>query len=65
MTPYSRLNTTIKSCPMGLPLAVKISEVTPMREAQRVSVLPRSKTRKDRKINRVEMPHKNRSVREK
>ena len=41
---------------MGFPLALKMREVVPMREAARVMVLTRSKIRKDIKISREEEP---------
>ena len=50
-------NTTISSCPMGLPLALKISEVTPMRDAISVKELVRSKSRKERRIKAMELLH--------
>ena len=34
--PYSRLNTIISNCPNGLPFALKINDVTPIRDAHRV-----------------------------
>jgi hypothetical protein len=36
MIPYIRLNTTIKNCPKGFPLALKINDVTPIKDAIKV-----------------------------
>ena len=36
MKPYSKLKSTISTCPMGFPLALKISDVTPISEAASV-----------------------------
>ena len=57
MMPYNKLNTTISTCPMGLPLALKISEVTPIREAIKVRMFSRSKRQKEPTINKTDEDH--------
>ena len=57
MMPYSKLNTTISTCPKGFPLALKISEVTPMREAIKVRMFSRSKRQKEPAINKTDEDH--------
>ena len=42
MIPYSALKHTISSCPKGFPLALKIREVTPIRDAARIPNCVRS-----------------------
>jgi len=34
--PYSRLNIIIKNCPKGFPFALKIKDVTPIKDADSV-----------------------------
>ena len=36
MIPYNKLKITIKSCPNGFPFALKISDVTPIKDADSV-----------------------------
>ena len=36
MIPYSKLNITIRNWPKGFPLALKIRDVTPISEADKV-----------------------------
>ena len=57
MIPYSRLNTTIRSCPTGFPLALKISEVTPIKDAAKVRWFSLSKIQKDSTISATEEHH--------
>jgi hypothetical protein len=56
---------TMRNWPKGLPLALKMREVTPMREAARVIVFSRSNIQKETRISRVEQLHSAISVLEK
>jgi len=60
--PYSTLNTTIRNCPNGLPFALKIKEVTPIKEAISVKMLSLSKIIKETNISITDMHHKEISV---
>lgn len=65
MAPYSRLNRIMSACPAGLPFALKIREVTPIREAARVIQLSRSNARNASRMPHTEPPHRSRSPLEK
>ena len=47
----------MRICPKGLPLALKIKEVAPKSEAVSVSIPPRSKRKKDKRIILQEKLH--------
>ncbi len=62
MIPYRTLNTIISTIPVGLPLAQRISDVTPTREAARFRKFSRSNMRNAVIISPEDMLHKRISV---
>ena len=56
MMPYSALKTTMRNWPNGWPLALKMSDVAPIREAASVKKFSLSKTKKETRISATENP---------